>query len=189
MTTEPKNETDSVVAVPPRTPVSPIAPAPIVIQIPQKKRDLVDWVLAAFQLMTLVAVIIYVVLTGRIAVATKNATESAVKTTKAQIAVTLVDQLYSDRSIQDMLALIYNHDIEFSRNEKGEPVITSLHDSNKENLEPKISLMLNRFQILGQLYDLGTLERQDLRGLRYEIIEIGRNKAVREYFDFLNHDY
>jgi hypothetical protein len=33
------------------------------------------------------------------------------------------------------------------------------------------------------------LNRQDLRGLRYEVIEIGRSNAVRDYFHYLNTDY
>jgi hypothetical protein len=87
-----------------------------------------------------------------------------------------------------MLDLVYTHDIEF-KNENGVPVLTSAHDSKKQNLEPKLISMLNRFQILGHLYDLGILQKHDLIGLRYEVIEIGRDKAVREYFDFLNNDY
>jgi hypothetical protein len=145
--------------------------------------------------MTLIAVILYVFLTWRIAVATKNATESAakttesdVKTTKAQIAVTLVDELYSDATVQDMLHKIYTHDIDF-KNENGTPFLTSADDPEKQNLEPKLAMMLNKFQILGHLLDLGVLQKRDIIGLRYEIIEIGRDKAIREYFDFLNKPY
>lgn len=166
----------------------PTTPDPIVVQVLPRKRDLVDWLLVVVQFVTLIAVTIYVLLTWRIAVATNNATESAVKTTKAQIAVTLVDQLYSDPTVHDMLDLIYIHDIEF-KNENGYPVLTSAHDSKKQNLEPKLVIMLNKFQILGHLLELGVPQKHDLIGLRYEIIEIGRDKAIREYFDFLNNDY
>jgi hypothetical protein len=166
----------------------PTTPDPIVVEVLPRKRDLVDWLLVVVQFVTLIAVTIYVLLTWRIAVATNTATASAVKTTKAQIAVTLIDQIYSDPTLHDMLDLIYTHDIEF-KNENGAPVLTSAHDSKKQNLEPKLVSMLNKFQILGHLLELGVLQKHDLIGLRYEIIEIGRDKAVREYFDFLNNDY
>jgi hypothetical protein len=174
-------ETNASLAIA-RQEVPPTTPAPIVVQMLPKKRDIVERFLVVVQSVTLIAVIIYVVLTGWIAV-------SGVRTTKAQIAVTLVDQLYSDPTVHDMLDKIYTHNIEFYKKENGDPFLTSAGDSTEQNLEPKLVIMLNRFQILGQLLDLGVLQKHDLIGLRYEIIEVGRDKAVRKYFDFLNNDY
>lgn len=43
--------------------------------------------------------------------------------------------------------------------------------------------------MLAHSYHLRVLDKTDLRGIRFEIIKIGRNNAVRQYLKFLNSDY
>ena len=171
------------------------APVSSSAMYPRPARDWIDLMLAGVQVLTLVSLIVYVVKTADIASSTKDAAVAArdaanVARTSAetQIAVSLIDQLYSDQVVQDTLDLIYANSIQF-KNENGIPKLTTGNDSHPKNVERQLNVTLNRMQTLGLLLNLGTLKKDDLRGLRYEIIEVGRNRAVRQYFDFLNHDY
>lgn len=107
----------------------------------------------------------------------------ATKTMKTQIAVSLIDELYSSDMVQETLWLIYLNRLGFSE-EKGDII----DNDGSRVLTPKINVFLNKFQIIGHLFDLNVLNRKDLRGIRYEIMMIGRNEAIRQYFYYLNND-
>jgi len=157
-----------------QTPIS--APTPIVIQARPSQRDSLDYMLALIQVVTLICLFIYVYKTWQIA-------SSAAKTMKTQIAVTLIDQL-THRVVQEMLELIATNNVEFV-NENGIGTITCLQEKRR-NTHIDMNILLNRFQILGHLCHLKVLDEEDLRGIKYEILTIGRNGAIREYFAFLN---
>src|SRR5215213_2227355 len=159
------------------------------------QRDKADWLLIAVQIVTLMFLIIYVVKTWQIASSTQHATaaattsaEIAAKVAKMQVAVSLIDQLYSDPVVQGTLESIFSDSLRF-KNDNGNPVISAVQGISEKRVDLEVNITLNRMQILGQLYHLQILTKEDLLGLRYEIISVGRNKAVREYNDFLNHGY
>lgn len=110
------------------------------------------------------------------------------KATKTQISVSLIDQLYSDKLVQDMIELVIVDRIHF-KNDNGLAVITATENSVERDIYLELNILLNRFQVLGHSFHLGVLEADDLRGIRYEIIKLGRNSAVRQYLHFLNTDY
>lgn len=165
------------------------------VRVPAKIRDRIDralvfgqLVVTVVQLITLIFVIIYVRKTSDIASSTRDTETIVANAAKAQVAVTLEEKLHSDRDTQEMLTRIFDRDLQF-KEENGEPIITSIKDQKRTNIERELDITLNRFEILGHLQDLRILDKKDLAGLEYEIIEIGRNKAIRDYFDFLNHQY
>jgi hypothetical protein len=112
----------------------------------------------------------------------------ATKATKVGLAVSLIDQLYSDSLVQEMLELILTDNV-FFRHGNPSALITSIKDSEERDVYLSMNILLNRFQVLGLSYDIGVFDKNDLRGLRFEIIKIGRNEAIRSYFEFLNDDY
>ena len=115
-------------------------------------------------------------------------TRVADKTIKTQMVVSLIDQLYSDNIAQEVLVLIYSKDIEFSK-ESGEPVFISHQNSKNKVITSSVEMFLNRFQVIGHMFYLDVLSKKDLQGIRYEIIRTGRDKAIRQYFCYLNNEY
>lgn len=112
----------------------------------------------------------------------------ATKATKVGLAVSLIDQLYSDDLVQKTLELILTDNVSFK---PGDPsaLITSIQESEEQDVYLSMNILLNRFQVLGLAFDLGVFDKRDLRGVRFEIIKVGRNEAIRSYFEFLNDDY
>lgn len=106
------------------------------------------------------------------------------KTIRSQIATDLVYKLYTNNENQNLLEKIYRGRLEFND-------ITKQIYSNKDEeiLSVKVDRLLNQFQILGHLFDLQVIKGKDLSGLKYEIISIGRNEAIRKYLKFLNGEY
>jgi hypothetical protein len=110
------------------------------------------------------------------------------KATKTQISVNLIDQLYSDKLVQDLLELVIQDKLSF-RIDDDVALITSKEDSVEKDVYLELNILLNRFQVLGHSFHLRVLNEDDLRGIRYEIIKLGRNTAIREYLYFLNTEY
>src|SRR5690242_19396766 len=111
------------------------------------------------------------------------------KATKSQIAVGLIDQLYADELVQSNLERILTDVVSFRIGEQEQAVITYKEDHEEKDIYLEFNIYLNRFNVLGNLFQLGVLGKRDLLGLRYEILKTGRNKAVREYFKYLNGPY
>jgi len=57
---------------------------------------------------------------------------------------------------------------------------------NQEIQEQGVNALLNKFQIIGHLYKLNIMSKNDLLGIKFEIISIGRNQHLRAYFRYLN---
>ena len=115
--------------------------------------------------------------------------KDASKATKSQIATGLIDQLYADMTFQNNFERILADTVAFRLDEKEQPFITYKDAQEERDIWLEFNIYLNRFQILGNLFDLGVLGKRDLLGLRYEILKTGRNKAVRDYFKYLNDAY
>ena len=113
----------------------------------------------------------------------------ATKTTKAEIAITLIDQLYSDKSVQSLLQKVYDGKLSMQRSSDGFCGVFYADGTSMVDATGDIDSLLNRFQIIGHLFSIGVLQLKDLQGLRYEIICLGRNEAVRAYLGFLASDY
>jgi hypothetical protein len=111
------------------------------------------------------------------------------KATKSQIAVGLIDQLYADELVQNNSERILADIVIFSINEKEQAVITYKEGHEEKDIYLEFNIYLNRFQVVGHLFQLGVLGKRDLLGLRYELLKTGRNKAVREYLKYLNGPY
>jgi hypothetical protein len=111
------------------------------------------------------------------------------KATKSQIATGLIDQLYADKEFQNNLERVLADVVSFRKNDKEEPIITYKDDHEEKDIWLEFNIYLNRFQVIGNLFDLGVLGKRDLLGVRYEILKTGRNTAVRDYFRYLNDEY
>ena len=105
-------------------------------------------------------------------------------TAKSEIAINLIDKIYNDAGIQHTLRKIYRDELEYYHD--GVESRSSLKEKSGKDITDEIDFLLNRFQILGHLYDIGVLTKKDLKGLRFEIISIGRNESIREYLKYLN---
>ena len=113
----------------------------------------------------------------------------ATKTTKAEIAITLIDQLYSDKSVQSLLQRVYNEELSVRRTPSGSCGVFYADGDSAVDATGEVDSLLNRFQIIGHLLSIGVLQVKDLQGLRYEILCLGRDKAVQAYLGFLATDY
>jgi hypothetical protein len=114
---------------------------------------------------------------------------NATKATKAQLAVGLIDQLYADKDFQDNFERILADIVTFRITEAEQPVITCKDENGEKDIWLEFNIYLNRFAVLGNLYKLRVLRKRDLLGVRYELLKTGRNKAVRDYFRYLNEPY
>jgi hypothetical protein len=115
--------------------------------------------------------------------------KDASKATKSQIATGLIDQLYADMTFQNNFERILADTVSFRLDKKEQPLITYKDAQEERDIWLEFNFYLNRFQILGNLFDLGVLGKRDLLGLRFEILKTGRNKEVRKYFKYLNEEY
>lgn len=112
----------------------------------------------------------------------------AAKTTRSALLSDLVGIVHFDSNSQDVLDYIYRDALTFSHGPSNiHGAITSLPDAN--SMTNAVDQFLCRLQMIGHLYYVGTLKRIDLRGIRFEIIMVGRNLAIREYFRFLNAEF
>lgn len=113
----------------------------------------------------------------------------ATKTTKAEIAITLIDQLYSDKSVQSLLQRVYGEALTIRRTQSGSCEVFYADGDSEIDATSEIDSLLNRFQIIGHLFNIGVLQVKDLQGLRYEILCLGRDRAIQAYLGFLATDY
>jgi len=93
--------------------------------------------------------------------------KDASKATKSQIA----DQLYADMTFQNNFERILADTVSFRLDEKEQPLITYKDAQEERDIWLEFNIYLNRFQIPGNLFDLGVLGKRDLLGLRNEILK------------------
>lgn len=111
------------------------------------------------------------------------------KAVKSQISVGLIHNLYKDKDNQNLLLMIYNKNIKSNPTMKGFVEKQSDKNESKPLIFKEIDALLNQFQIIGHLLSLKIINKRDLNGLEYEILAIGRNYEIREYFKYLNVEY
>jgi len=108
----------------------------------------------------------------------------AEKSNRATVMTGLIDALYSDKGAQDALDGIYAGELVFIRDKVLRRSIKKR--ANDAICTKNVDILLNRFQILGHLFDMKILTLEDLHGLEYEILMTGRNEAIRGYLGWLN---
>lgn len=112
----------------------------------------------------------------------------AAKTTRAALLNDLVGVLHFDAAAREVLELAYTDALTFEPAGLGGHGSMTAAPDGREVIDA-VEMLLARLQMIGHLYNLGVLERADLRGIRFETIMMGRSAAVRAYLVFLNTRY
>lgn len=108
--------------------------------------------------------------------------------TKAQVFVSIFNDIHEDVRAQKVLLLIYRQGLT-SEWLQGETRLIVKDLENGTNLTSELDRLLEKFQILGQLLELRVISKKNLATLAYEIIATGRNEHVQRYLDYLDNEY
>lgn len=113
----------------------------------------------------------------------------AAKTTRSALLNDLVGTVHFDTISRQTLECIYRDALTFTRNASHPLGVITAQSETGPEMQAEVDQLLNRFQMIGHLFFIGALKRIDLRGIRFETIMVGRNRAVREYLRFLNTEF
>lgn len=108
-------------------------------------------------------------------------------TIRSQLSTDLIMKVYSDYDLQKVLYLVFDDRIEFNRT--GDTAFVIIIKGKNDDIAQDVDKLLNIFQIIGNLLFTKALDKDDIRGLGYEIISLGRNEAIYKYLQFLINDY
>jgi hypothetical protein len=113
----------------------------------------------------------------------------AAKTTRSALLNDLVGIVHFDANSQHTLECIYHGALTFTHDSSHPHGVITAASKAGTDVNAGVDQLLNRLQMIGHLFFIGSLKRTDLRGIRFETIMVGRNRAVREYLCFLNTEF
>ena len=107
---------------------------------------------------------------------------------KAQVFVSIFNDIHEDVRCQETLSLIYQSLVSSVENCDLEKCVL-INSNTNEIITHDIDRLLEKFQILGQLYELKVLHEKNLKTLAYEVIVTGRDPHIRKYLKYLDTKY
>lgn len=105
------------------------------------------------------------------------------KALKANLFTTIIDDIHQNSEFQKLLGYVFQHALKTKKDPYTKKTKILYYDQDITN---DIDRLLSRLQVLGHLIYLKVINIKNLQPIRSEILSLGRDQAIQEYFHYLN---